>query len=156
MRRWHSGPGFAILLVCISITPTLFSGQTEKSAPPSTEPRIPPYLPAASDAHPGPAWFIDVASRAGLRMENVNGGIDTKKYIIETTGSGVAIFDYDNDGWPDIFLVNGTTLDAGKASLKPSSHLFHNNHDGTFTDVTAKAGLTSSSATPGWGQGVCV
>jgi hypothetical protein len=85
-------------------------------------------------------------------MENVNGGSDTKKYIIETTGSGVAIFDYDNDGWPDIFLVNGTTLDAGKASLKPSSHLFHNNHDGTFSDVTRAAGLEFT----GWGQGVCV
>ena len=153
MRRWHSGPSCAILLVCISIAPTLFSGQTEKSAPPSTKPPIPPYLSAASEDHPGPAWFIDVASRAGLRMENVNGGIDTKKYIIETTGSGVAIFDYDNDGWPDIFLVNGTTLDAAKEkSLKPSSHLFRNNRDGTFSDVTTAAGLEFT----GWGQGVCV
>src|SRR3984893_1558169 len=153
MRRRHSGPSCAILLVCISIAPTLFSGQTEKSAPLSTKPRTPPYLPVASDAHPSPAWFIDVASRAGLRMENVNGGIQTKKYIIETTGSGVAIFDYDNDGWPDIFLVNGTTLDAAKEkSLKPSSHLFHNNRDRTFSDVTIAAGLEFT----GWGQGVCV
>jgi len=85
-------------------------------------------------------------------MKNVFGGVDTKKYIIETTGTGVAIFDYDNDGWPDIFLVNGTTLEGFPAGKEPTNHLYRNNHDGTFTDVTAKAGLVAS----GWGQGVCV
>jgi hypothetical protein len=100
------------------------------------------------------ANFVDVAEKSGLTMSNVFGGKDTKKYIIETTGTGVAIFDYDNDGWPDIFLVNGTTLEgfpAGNADA-PSNHLYRNNHDGTFSDVTAKAGLTAT----GWGQGVCV
>ena len=107
----------------------------------------------ASELHPPPAWFIDVGPQAGLRMRNVNGGVETKQYIIETTGSGVAIFDYDNDGWPDIFLVNGTTLDGAKVKdANPTSHLFHNNHDGTFTDVTRAAGLDFT----GWGQGVCV
>jgi enediyne biosynthesis protein E4 len=100
------------------------------------------------------ANFTDIAEKAGLTMSNVFGGKDTKKYIIETTGTGVAIFDYDNDGWPDIFLVNGTTLEGfppGKGTA-PSNHLYRNNHDGTFTDVTTKAGLTAT----GWGQGVCV
>jgi enediyne biosynthesis protein E4 len=96
--------------------------------------------------------FTDVAQKAGISAENVFGGIDTKKYIIETTGSGVAIFDYDNDGWPDIFLVNGTRLEGLAAGARPTSHLYHNNHDGTFTDVTARAGLSAT----GWGQGVCV
>ena len=114
-----------------------------------------PY-PATTE-HPGPAWFVDVAGKAGITVRNVNGGAETKKYIIEATGSGVAIIDYDRDGWPDIFLVNGNLLPAngGKADVKAApatSHLFHNNHDGTFTDVTAKAGLTGS----GWGQGACV
>jgi enediyne biosynthesis protein E4 len=86
-------------------------------------------------------------------MLNVSGGTDTKKYIIETTGTGVAIFDYDNDGWPDIFLVNGTTLQGFPAGKGPSNHLYRNNHDGTFTDVTVKAGLADA---PSWGQGVCV
>src|SRR5580765_1389421 len=58
------------------------------------------------------ATFADIAEKAGLTAPNVFGGTDTKKYIIETTGTGVAIFDYDNDGWPDIFLVNGTTLEG--------------------------------------------
>jgi enediyne biosynthesis protein E4 len=98
------------------------------------------------------AYFTDVAKQAGLTMMNVFGGVDSKKYIIETTGTGVAIFDYDNDGWPDIFIVNGTKLEGFPAGKAPTNHLYRNNHDGTFTDVTEKAGLAHS----GWGQGVCV
>jgi hypothetical protein len=96
--------------------------------------------------------FTDIARKAGLTDSVVFGGVDTKKYIIETTGTGVAIFDYDNDGWPDIFIVNGTSLNAPPPGRAPTNHLYHNNHDGTFTDVTQKAGLTHT----GWGQGVCV
>ncbi len=98
----------------------------------------------------------DVAGAAHLDFLQVCGGDKSKKYILETTGSGVAFFDYDNDGWLDIFLVNGTTLpDAAEpqpSAGNRSNRLFHNNRDGTFTDVTAKAGLTHT----GWGQGVCV
>jgi hypothetical protein len=67
-------------------------------------------------------------------------------------GGGVALFDYDNDGWLDIFLVNGTSLDPAQRERNPTSYLFHNNRDGTFTDVTEKARLTRS----GWGQACCV
>ena len=99
------------------------------------------------------AYFTDIAKKAGLTMVNTFGGVTTKKYIIETTGTGVAIFDADNDGWPDIFIVNGTKLDGEKpAGEAASNHLYHNNHDGTFTDVTKNAGLLHT----GWGQGVCV
>ncbi len=98
------------------------------------------------------ANFTDVAGKSGLTMENVFGGKETKKYIIETTGTGVAIFDYDNDGWPDIFIVNGTTLEGFPPGKGPTSHLYRNNHDGTFKDVTVQAGLIAT----GWGQGVCV
>ena len=97
------------------------------------------------------AYFVDQAAQAGLNAKNTFGGVDTKKYILETTGTGVAIFDYDNDGWPDIFIVNGTTLDGSSAGPAPSNHLYRNNHDGTFTDVTEQAGLVHT----GWGQGVC-
>jgi hypothetical protein len=109
-----------------------------------------PY-PANMD-HPSPAWFVDVAASAGILVRNVNGSAEVKRYILEATGSGVAIIDYDHDGWQDIFLVNGTTLDAATSKNKPISHLFHNNHDGTFTDVTTRAGIALS----GWGQGACV
>ena len=98
------------------------------------------------------AWFTDEAAKAGLTMLNVFGGIDTKKYIIETTGTGVAIFDYDNDGWPDILVVNGTKLEGFPKGKEPTNHLYRNNHDGTFSDVTVKAGFAAN----GWGQGVCI
>jgi hypothetical protein len=98
------------------------------------------------------AHFTDIAAKAGLTDPVIFGGVNTKKYIIETTGTGVAIFDYDKDGWPDIFIVNGTKLEGLPSGKPPTSHLYHNNHDGTFTDVTQKAGLTHT----GWGQGVCV
>jgi hypothetical protein len=107
---------------------------------------------AGSSPLPITANFIDISDEAGLTMTNVFGGLETKKYIIETTGTGVAIFDYDNDGWPDIFIVNGTTLEGFPGGKGPSNYLYRNNHDGTFSDVTLKAGLIAA----GWGQGVCV
>jgi hypothetical protein len=107
--------------------------------------------PSKEDAKPI-AHFTDVAAKAGLTAPVVFGGENTKKYIIETTGTGVAIFDFDNDGWPDIFIVNGTKLEGFPSAKAPTSHLYHSNHDGTFSDVTRKAGLTHT----GWGQGVCV
>ena len=107
---------------------------------------------AQTKTAPPIAHFTDMATKAGFTAPVVFGGENTKKYIIETTGTGVAIFDYDNDGWPDIFIVNGTKLEGFAPGKAPRSHLYHNNHDGTFTDVTEKAGLTHT----GWGQGVCV
>lgn len=96
--------------------------------------------------------FIDVARKAGIDVRMMNGEAETKKYIFESTGSGVALIDSDRDGYQDIFLVNGSRLDAFVPSSAPTNHLFHNNRDGTLTDVTARAGVGSS----GWGQGVCV
>ena len=96
--------------------------------------------------------FSDVATSAGLKARNYFGGETRKKYILETTGCGVAFFDYDNDGWLDIFVVNGSRLEGFPQGKEPTNHLYHNNHDGTFTDVTQKAGLLKH----GWGQGVCV
>ena len=106
----------------------------------------------ASAAHPAPAWFVDVAAQAGLTLRNTNGSDTAKQYIVESTGSGVAILDYDNDGWPDVFLVNGAPLPDAHNEARPTSHLFHNNHDGTFTDVTRGSGLEETF----WGQGACV
>ena len=94
----------------------------------------------------------EIAKAAKLTFLQVSGGDQSKKYIIETTGSGVAFFDYDHDGWLDIFLVNSSRLESPPSGEAGQNKLFHNNRDGTFTDVTQKAGLAHS----GWGQGVCV
>ncbi len=80
-------------------------------------------------------------------------GSPDKPYILDTIGSGVALIDYDNDGWLDIYLVNGSTREAesGKTAA-PRAALFHNNHDGTFTDDTVKAGVTNDR----WGFGAVI
>ncbi len=93
-----------------------------------------------------------MAEKAGLISRTVLEGDPAKDFLLSTTGGGVAVFDYDNDGWPDIFLVNGWGLREFPKGQEPTSRLYHNNHDGTFTDVTEKAGL----ARHGWGQGVAV
>src|SRR5206468_1798501 len=137
MSSSHSGPIRFLRLFAVMIVGCVL--------PPLTTPQAQPSPTRIAD-------FRDIAEKAGITMTNVFGGVDTKKYIIETTGTGAAIFDYDNDGWPDIFLVNGTTLEGFPGGKAPTNHLYRNNHDGTFTDVTVKAGLAAS----GWGQGVCV
>jgi hypothetical protein len=113
----------------------------------------PVVLSTHAGEEPPQVQFVDVAQEAGLTTPNVWGGIHHKSYIIEAKGSGIAFFDYDQDGWIDIYLTNGTRLDAhwlpGQA---PTTQLYHNNRDGTFTDVTAKSGLGRT----GWQTGVCV
>ena len=96
--------------------------------------------------------FEDVAKQAGLNAKTIFGGEHRNKYLLETTGCGAAFFDYDQDDWVDIFLVNGWRLEGFPKGQEPVCHLFKNNRDGTFTDVTVKAGLARS----GWGQACCV
>jgi hypothetical protein len=101
----------------------------------------------------GPVVFQDIAEKAGLSNWRHVMGTPEKQFIIETVGSGIALLDYDNDGWLDIYLVNGSTYDAenGKTT-PPHAALFRNDHDGTFTDVAAKAGVSNDR----WGFGVAV
>ncbi|MFZ0393329.1 MAG: CRTAC1 family protein [Terracidiphilus sp.] len=96
--------------------------------------------------------FVDVAREAGLHVETIFGGVHHNKYLLETTGCGAAFFDYDQDDWLDIFLINGSRLEGFPKGHQSVCHLFKNNRDGTFTDVTLKAGLARS----GWGQACCV
>ncbi len=99
-----------------------------------------------------PFQFVNIAREAGLRAKTIYGGERSNRYLLETTGCGCAFFDYDHDGWLDIFLVNGTRLDTKwPAGQTPVSRLYKNNRDGTFTDVTVEAGVAHA----GWGQGVC-
>jgi hypothetical protein len=134
----------SVLAMARSRWPQAASGTQQKTASTKDEP------PAQSDDLG--VSFVNIARESGLNAKTIFGGEHKNKYLLETTGCGVAFYDYDNDGWLDIFLVNGTRLEGFPAGSEPTSHLFRNNRDGTFTDVTAKAGVAHS----GWGQGVCV
>lgn len=109
-----------------------------------------PLPRAAPSGRPFDAHFIDVAASAGLKAPVTYGGLETNKYIIESTGCGCAFIDYDNDGWMDLFVLCGSRLEG--APPEATNRLYKNNRDGTFTDVTDKAGLRSI----GWASGVCV
>ena len=99
---------------------------------------------------PFDARFTEVAAKAGLTLPTVYGGIDRNDYILEAIGCGAAFLDYDNDGWLDVFLLSGTRWEGAPSSA--TNRLYRNNRDGTFTDVTEKAGLTRA----GWACGVTV
>ena len=96
--------------------------------------------------------FINVATASGLNARTIYGGEHKNRFLLETTGCGVAFYDFDHDDWIDIFLVNGTRLEDFPKGQEPISRLFKNNRDGTFTDITAGSGIKRS----GWGQGCCV
>ena len=103
------------------------------------------------EANDFPVTFTDIAGAAGLSTPTIYGGIDRKRYIIETNGCGVAFFDYDNDGWMDVLILSGTRLEALPDGRKPTNRLYRNNRNGTFTEVTDKAGLRRN----GWASSVC-
>src|SRR5215831_18282019 len=109
-----------------------------------------PVLPVPLKPQPVDVQFTDITERANIKFRHV--ASPEKKYIVESMSGGVALFDYDNDGYQDIFFVNSLTVDLVKTGGKTRSELYHNNGDGTFTDVTAKSGL----ADVGWGMGVAV
>jgi hypothetical protein len=106
---------------------------------------------AAPDGPPGFS-FTNIAREAGLDAKIVFGGATANKYLIETTGTGVAMIDYDGDGRLDLFFVNGSTLEGFPPGEAPTNHLYRNAGGGRFEDVTERAGLAAS----GWGQGACV
>jgi enediyne biosynthesis protein E4 len=135
-----------LILVPILILAIDFAGAQHPSIPPTAA--VPkPGINAAQGV-----IFTEVTKEAGLGGFRLVSGTPAKDYIIEAPGAGCAFIDFDNDGWLDIYLVNGSTIDAlrGKAAA-PSAALVRNNRDGTFTDATSKAGVANSS----WGQGVC-
>ncbi len=100
-----------------------------------------------------PIVFSDITKQAGLDKFRHRAGTPQKETILETMGSGVAVLDYDNDGWLDIYLLNGSTFAAMRGQeAPPRAMLLHNNHDGTFTDVTEKAGVANER----WGFGVAI
>ena len=117
------------------------------AAPPPPGPKSP------IEGTPLGVSFVDVVKESGLNIETIYGGVGHNKYLLETTGCGLAFYDYDNDGWVDLFLVNGWRLEGFPNGNAPHCHLFKNNRDGTFTDVTIGSGLEHKT---GWGQACCV
>jgi enediyne biosynthesis protein E4 len=110
-----------------------------------------PWRPSQPATHPGiPVQFTDVTAQAGIHFVH-NAGRSGKKYLPETTGAGCAFFDFDGDGWPDILLVNGRDFTPG-GHRHTTAALYHNNHDGTFTDVTKGSGLDVEM----YGMGVAI
>src|SRR5260370_34557801 len=109
-----------------------------------------PLPTSAPSGRPFDARFVDVGQDVGLRAPIIYGGTEQKKYLVEATGCGCAFIDYDNDGWMDIFILSGTRLEGAPDGA--TNRLYKNNRDGSFTDVTKKAGLQSV----GWACGVCV
>ena len=109
-----------------------------------------PMARQAPSGRPFNAHFVDVAAAAGLHAPTIYGGEEVNKYILESDGCGCAFIDYDNDGWMDLFLLSGTRLEGPPPGA--TNRLYKNNRDGTFTDVTEKAGLHAV----GWANGVCV
>jgi hypothetical protein len=149
MRARYSFPAalhrcLALSLAGIPSILNAFQGMATPTRPNRPAPVIETRLP------PIQVDFRDIAEAAGLAATDVSGGVSHKKYILETTGQGVAIFDYDNDGLMDVFVVNGSTLEPGKGP-QPTNHLYRNLGKLRFKDVTAEANLTHD----GWGQGVC-
>ncbi len=145
--RWleHTGPALAVLCLGVaSLDPTVRADGDPKAE--ALESNAPPQ------AKPG-VKFTDIARQAGLgEAINTSGGTEFKTYLLEETGNGAAFFDYDGDGWLDIFLVNGSRLKGFPPGSEPSNYLFRNQRNGTFVDLTRQAGLVRS----GWGQGVCI
>ncbi|HKW19692.1 MAG TPA: CRTAC1 family protein [Terriglobales bacterium] len=133
---------FVTLSAAASAGPLFGQGVAPRSVKPQAKP--------APSGRPFNAQFIDVAHEAGLVSTIIYGNPDSKDYILEATGCGCAFIDYDNDGWIDIFTLSGTRIDGDPPEA--TNRLYKNNRDGTFTDVTEKAGLRSV----GWACGVCV
>ena len=125
-----------LLLGCLSLCGSEVTGQS--------------LTPARTNDQLG-VKFVNVARQAGLTEKTIYGDEHRNRYLLETTGAGAAFIDYDNDGWEDIFLVNGTRLEGLPPGVRATNRLYRNNSDGTFTDVTERAGLVRT----GWGQSVC-
>jgi hypothetical protein len=133
---------FVVLSASASASRLFAQGVAPRSVKPQAKP--------APSGKPFDAHFVDVAAMAGLTAPVIYGNAESKDYILEATGCGCAFFDYDNDGWMDVFLLSGTKIEGAPPGA--TNRLYKNNRDGTFTDVTEKCGLRNA----GWACGVCV
>ncbi len=152
MSRFPIAQAVALAIICSvssrAASQTPLPAQPFQATAKSTQP-----ITAAGIVPTGPVVFRNIAEQAGLTTWRHKAGTPEKRVILDAKGPGVALIDFDNDGWLDIYFVNGSTVEAldGKEA-PPHAALFHNNHDGTFTDVAARAGVTNDR----WGYGVVV
>jgi enediyne biosynthesis protein E4 len=150
-RRWRPGDKDPTLSLSRTVCALVLAvGLPSCGSPPAAAPASPPARPAP--VAPADPFFVDVAAPAGLTTVLYCGGTD-KDHILESVGTGCAFVDYDGDGHLDVYLVNAWALDEqpSRVRLKGKSALYRNRGDGTFEDVTARAGLVDES----WGCGVC-
>ena len=132
------------VILCAALWSLLSSGQGIATRNVKPAPRQKP------SGRPWPSSLIDIAKQAGLTHATVYGAESNVQYLAETSSGGIALFDYDGDGWADLFVVSGTRFE--NAPAEATNRLYRNNHDGTFADVTDRAGLRRT----GWGQGVSI
>ena len=151
LRLRFSGRWFATVILCLAAIALPQAARQSNPSQPRTHHMVAAPKSGVKNAHSRPVSFADVTRAAGIDFYLTCGGPE-KRYIMESMCGGIAVFDYDNDGWMDILLVNGSTLEDLKAGKCHPSKLYRNHHDGTFTDVTTKAGLTHC----GWGFGAAV
>ncbi|HEX4164581.1 MAG TPA: VCBS repeat-containing protein, partial [Bryobacteraceae bacterium] len=130
-----------LLLLVWLLAPPILSGQAAQSAETSPKAATPPS--AATQ-------LLDITARTGIHFNHIS--TPDARYIVESMSGGVALIDYDQDGYPDIYFTNAASVEMGLAGKKAKGALYHNNHDGTFTDVTDKAGV----GYPCWAMGVSV
>ena len=152
MMRKRSGISLAATLVIALACAAMLAGAAQQS-PAKKRPSPATAKSAPKTAGPNQkALFVDVTRAAGIDFRLTCGSSKENLYILETQCGGAAAFDYDNDGWMDILLVDGSTIEDYRAGKCHPPRLYHNNHDGTFTDVSAKSGLKFC----GWGYGVAI
>jgi hypothetical protein len=144
----------ALVLSLEDVLKIAVPAQAQQNSRPTydAKPKAAPKAPSPVTGTPLGFSFLDVAKSSGLNAKTIYGGEHKNRFLLETTGCGVAFYDFDHDDWIDLFLVNGTRLEGFPKGQEPISRLFKNNRDGTFTDITAGSGITRS----GWGQGCCV
>ena len=138
-----------LLTVAVCAAIAIPCGRAQAPAPVASDPAKSPPVPQTTPGIDYPR-LVDITASTGIHFEHVSS--PEQKFIVESMSGGVALIDYDRDGWPDIYFTNAQNVEMAQHGQKARSALFHNNHDGTFTDVTDKAGV----ANPCWAMGAVV
>ena len=130
-ETWRIPIRLMIGLLCAAVgtIPMAAQSRTPAASPQTTPPKVDEPYPQ----------LVDITASTGITFEHLSS--PEQKYIVESMSGGVALIDYDRDGWPDIYFTNAQSVEMALAGKKARSALYRNNHDGTFTDVTEKAGV---------------